>query len=207
MNTIERVHIEIRNWCELGCDVIICPTYPSFFKRYGLSGRVYRSAGENLQSECMELMGGTIGSVRITRSYQLVQYGIAWLIHAVPPRGARENGEEEKVIRSLYRKSLQLCIDYMNIYKEQIRRCASCYYQVDELESYLSKIDRYIKNHPIKRVAIIPIKEYANNKDRGARICLEAVDEFLKQDKKIQAVHIMCDNIATYNEYIKLIGR
>lgn len=203
MSTMERVKIEIGNWWTLGCDTIISPTYPSFLKRYGLSREVYRAAGEKLESECVEFLGGAIGSVRITRAYNLIQYGTAWIVHAVPPRGNREEQEEDKLMRSLYRNSLQACVEYDNIYRKQISRCASRYYQGEKLQDYLNKVERYIKKHSIQHIGIIPLKTYSNNKERSVKICLEMLDEFLRQDKKIEAVHIICEDLAIYNEYAK----
>lgn len=207
MSEIERIHVEIGNWQTLGCDVIIIPAYPSYVKRYGLSKEIYRAAGRTLESECLEFLGGYCGSVRLSRSYQLIQYGIGWLVHGVPNRENREGKQEDQLISSWYRKCFQTCVDYDSIYRKQSANLAGRYYKGEKLTNYLYDVDRYIKKHTIQRIGIVPLKEYRNNKERGGEQSIEAIKEFLHQDKQIVTIHILCENIGSYNEYIKVINR
>lgn len=205
MNELSRVHVEIGNWQTLGCDVIIIPSYPSYVKRYGLSNEIYRSAGKTLESECLEFSLGREGDVRITRAYQLVKYGIGWLIHGVSSKENREEKEEEEMMGNLYRRCFQRCIDYDTDYRRQSANLAGQYYSGEKLASYLEHVERYIKNHPVRRIGIIPLKQYRNNKERGVNQTLKEINEFLSQDKQIVAIHILCEDIGSYNEYLKII--
>lgn len=78
----------------------------------GVDGAIHRAAGHELVEECQKLRGCATGSAKITSAYELPCDKV---IHAVGPiyweAKAVRPGLEKQLLRSCYRKSLELAVE------------------------------------------------------------------------------------------------
>jgi O-acetyl-ADP-ribose deacetylase (regulator of RNase III) len=74
----------------------------------GVCGAIFRAAGPGLESECQSLGGCATGDARITRGYRLKARHV---IHAVGPVWNGGGSDEDALLASCYRHSLELAAE------------------------------------------------------------------------------------------------
>lgn len=200
---------------KLNFDAIVNAANASLLGGGGVDGTIHKVCGDKLLEECRQLNGCLTGKAKITKSYNLNEFGIHWVIHAVGPI-YRKNGSEEKYLRSAYHSALDIAANYSEHYSNQsyelinknlYRFNSNGFIGNKQKEFVIKEFEEYIKDHPIKTLAFPSISTgaYSYPLDEACNIALDEILTFIDNSPDtFEKIAMVCLDEKTYDMYQSL---
>jgi len=171
LNRIGIIHGDITT---VKVDAIVNAANNSLLGGGGVDGAIHRAAGPELLEECKTLGGCKTGEAKITKGYNLPA---SFVIHTIGPIWQDGSYNEDELLASCYRNSLQLAVDndIKTIAFPSISTGAYCFPVKRAARIAILEISKFLEtDRSIDKVFIVCFDEET----------LEAYEEVLKELKE-----------------------
>ena len=140
---------------QLRVDAIVNAANPSLMGGGGVDGAIHRAAGPQLVAACRPLKGCRTGDAKITAGFNLLA---RFVIHTVGPVWNNGVKNEENLLASAYRRSLEVALEnkVSSIAFPSISTGAYCFPFKRATKIALQEINQFLNAHPLpSRVVLV----------------------------------------------------